>query len=403
LRGGLATFAAAMMSKLLPGCDGSSMADAGPFDAGPFEFPMRTVPAPPTLRSLIANIGPLGAADANGVRVPAGFTARILATSGEDVPGTTYEWHDFPDGGRTFITEDGGYIYVSNSEVPVNGGVSAIRFTADGEIMDAYRILHRTNVNCSGGHTPWHTWLSAEEVIDGRVWECDPWGESGQIARPAMGIFKHEAVAFDPVNNHFYLSEDETDGLFYRFVPDRMTASGIPDLTSGRLEAAVVATEGTVTWVEVPDPQFTGGTPTRQQVSTATIFDGGEGLWWHNGIVYLSTKGDDRIWAYDVAAATISVLYDSSLFAEPVLSGVDAITVTCCGDVLVAEDGGSMDVVAITPAGDLKQLVQIEGHAASEVTGIAFSPDGTRLYFNSQRGAGTGISYEVTGPFHEPA
>ena len=41
----------------------------------------------------------------------------------------------------------------------------------------------------------------------------------------------------------------------------------------------------------------------------------------------------------------------------------------------------------------------------SEVTGTAFSPDGSRLYFSSQRGksgfvAGTdGHTFEVTGPF----
>jgi hypothetical protein len=44
----------------------------------------------------------------------------------------------------------------------------------------------------------------------------------------------------------------------------------------------------------------------------------------------------------------------------------------------------------------------------SEVTGLALSPDGNRLYFNSERGMGIGglpvgpgpgILYEVTGPF----
>jgi hypothetical protein len=38
----------------------------------------------------------------------------------------------------------------------------------------------------------------------------------------------------------------------------------------------------------------------------------------------------------------------------------------------------------------------------SEISGPAFSPDGTRLYFSSQRGpsgSGQGVTYEVTGPF----
>ena len=37
----------------------------------------------------------------------------------------------------------------------------------------------------------------------------------------------------------------------------------------------------------------------------------------------------------------------------------------------------------------------------SEITGPAFDPSGTRLYFSSQRGKNgfNGITYEVTGPF----
>jgi uncharacterized protein len=47
--------------------------------------------------------------------------------------------------------------------------------------------------------------------------------------------------------------------------------------------------------------------------------------------------------------------------------------------------------------------LQIVGHDNSEITGPAFSPDGTRLYFSSQYGTTgsmlDGITYEVTGPF----
>jgi hypothetical protein len=37
--------------------------------------------------------------------------------------------------------------------------------------------------------------------------------------------------------------------------------------------------------------------------------------------------------------------------------------------------------------------------AASEVTGVVFNPSGRRLYFASQRAFGTGVVYEVRGPF----
>ena len=48
-------------------------------------------------------------------------------------------------------------------------------------------------------------------------------------------------------------------------------------------------------------------------------------------------------------------------------------------------------------------FLQLEGHDAWEIAGPAFSPDGTRLYFSSQRGATghplDGVTFEVAGPF----
>src|SRR5688572_33018929 len=60
--------------------------------------------------------GPLQAPDANGLRLPAGFTSRVIARADEPVPGTAYVWHHFPDGGATFPTGDGGWVYTSNRE-----------------------------------------------------------------------------------------------------------------------------------------------------------------------------------------------------------------------------------------------------------------------------------------------
>jgi len=440
LRGGLASFAAAMMTRALPGCSdpapavtpgdagtpdaglpdvGASPVDAGfpdvgasPVDAGTMEvdgglsyFEPRAVPAPPALRSLIANVGPLGAPDANGLRLPPGFTSRVIARTGERVAGTSYSWHLLPDGGATFATEDGGWIYTSNSEMVLVGGVGAVRFGPTGAITGAYRILDRTNGNCAGCKTPWHTWLSCEEVSRGRVFECDPYGERPAVARPALGVFKHEAAAVDTVNAHVYLTEDEDDGRLYRFIPERRTPQGHPDLSAGRLEVATVDAGNRVTWQSLPDPQWMGAMPTRMQVPGSTVFRGGEGIWYHAGVIYFSTKGTNQVWAYNVAAATISVLYDGRSMAMPGIRGVDNLTVSCCGDVLVAEDTGSMQIVAILPSGELKPLMQVAGHENSEVTGPAFDPSGTRLYFSSQRGlstgSGSGWTFEITGPFHE--
>ena len=34
-----------------------------------------------------------------------------------------------------------------------------------------------------------------------------------------MGIFSHEAAAVDPKTNIIYLTEDDTNGLIYRYLP----------------------------------------------------------------------------------------------------------------------------------------------------------------------------------------
>ena len=81
---------------------------------------------------------------------------------------------------------------------------------------------------------------------------------------------------------------------------------------------------------------------------------------------------------------------------------MDNVTVSPSGEVLVAEDGGDMQIVAITPSGEILPIMQVANHPNSEVTGPAFDPSGTRLYFSSQRGAaGTssdGVTYEISGP-----
>src|SRR5918997_4926724 len=57
--------------------------------------------------------GPLGPPDANGIRLPEGFKARLIARGGQPVTGTAYAFPVQPDGQATFATPDGGGIPVT--------------------------------------------------------------------------------------------------------------------------------------------------------------------------------------------------------------------------------------------------------------------------------------------------
>ncbi|MEV6864581.1 alkaline phosphatase PhoX [Streptosporangium subroseum] len=368
----------------------STVAFTGSLWQDAFAAPAQNAPGP---------YGSLLAADANGVQLPAGFTSKVIARSGQAVPGTSYTWHSAPDGGACFA-DGSGWIYVSNSEVNPGGGASAIRFNSGGNVVSANSILSGTRQNCAGGATPWNTWLSCEEVSLGYVYETYPFGGAA-VRRPAMGRFKHEAAAADPVRKVIYLTEDETNGRFYRFVP---TTWG--DLSSGTLQVFVAgsATSGSFTWANIPDPD---GSPTvtRSQVSGSKSFNGGEGCYYANNTVWFTTKGDNRVWQVNLAAGTYELAYDDSLVSPGTapLTGVDNVTGSTFGDLYVAEDGGNMEICLITPDDKVSSFLRINGQGSSEITGPAFAPAGNRLYFSSQRGtsgsSSGGITYCVTGPF----
>lgn len=419
--------------------------------------PPATPPATPTPR--VAKLGPLRAADANGVRTPEGFSTRVVAINSElpqprgmSAAGPsssggvgTRPWHLLNDGGGVIARPGGGWIYVSNSEVPGSGNLSqagvqasnvgnlleeltpglggfgTLVFDADGTIVDSYSILSNTTFNCAGCITPWGTWLSCEEFANGQVWECDPFTAGSQgTPLPALGFFDHEAVAVDVAKRMLYLTEDYSDSRFYRFVPDATdwpVGAARPALRSGKLQAMVVpggsetALNGPrpVSWKDVRNP----GSPQNANRDPETaIFSGGEGIWLHNGVVYFSTKNDETIWAYDTLDETVEVIYrhdeaKGDQAANNILSGVDNLIVTPQGDVLVAEDGGDLQVVVILPDGTQKPLLQVVGQDQSEVAGIAFTPDGKRMYFTSDRGGrngtggygnGAGMLYELMLP-----
>ena len=138
------------------------------------------------------------------------------------------------------------------------------------------------------------------------------------FARPALGVFKHEAAAIDPLNQHAFLTEDVPDGRFYRFVPDQLI-EGRADLNAGTLQVAQVAPNGRVQWHDLDDP-LAEKVPTRMQVAQSTPFNGGEGIWYHAAHIYFTTKGDNRVWDYDVINQAVDVIYDRAAHRKPQFS-----------------------------------------------------------------------------------
>lgn len=330
------------------------------------------------------------------IEIPDGSFIRQVAQSSLPVlESNDFNWHAAPDGGACFATEDNGWIYVSNSEVERNGGgVGALRFNSNGQIVDAYSILENTSRNCAGGKTPWNTWLSCEESGNhGQVYECDPLGKKKSNVRPAMGSFNHEAVAVDPKTHICYMTEDVKDGCLYRFKPETKN-----DLSKGILEVAI-ANKNILLWKKIEDP-VARTKPVRYQVEEAVRFKGGEGIVYHDGKVSFTTKNDNIVWQYHINTGLITKVYDAADYRQPLLSGVDNIEVSPSGELLIAEDGGNMQIIALDHQFNPHVLVQIYDQDRSEITGPAFSPDGKRLYFSSQRGttgkSEDGITYELS-------
>jgi secreted PhoX family phosphatase len=132
-------------------------------------------------------------------------------------------------------------------------------------------------------------------------------------------------------------------------------------------------------------------------------------------VIFFATKGDNRVWAIDIENDLIELIYDThnhQAFPNLRRSGgaasdfnqVDNLVVSPMGDVVVAEDGPAMRLAILCNDQPARLLMQIT-RGGSEITGPAFTPDGSRLYFSSQRGPsgknGTGargVTYEMTIP-----
>ena len=189
-----------------------------------------------------------------------------------------------------------------NSGAQLHGGTSTLVFdTRTQELKRHYLSLAGTSRNCSGGSTPWGSWITCEETTaragdklnedHGYNFEVPANYEIGladPMALKEMGRFNHEAVAVDPASGVVYQTEDRPDGLIYRYVPNQrgQLAKG------GKLQAHVIKgspSADTRNWAEMNQPAFPKNQPVRVE--------------WIDIEVYESPKDDMRYVGFDAGAA----------------------------------------------------------------------------------------------------
>jgi Bacterial protein of unknown function (DUF839) len=145
-------------------------------------------------------------------------------------------FHRDADAGAVFVDPNpnnaGGWIYVNNAEVhPIDGvptgqgGVGAFTMDAAGRLLEYKMVLTNTTSNCSGGRTPWGTWVSCEEYSDGQCWQVDPTGQrpTAPLTMTFTGRGPFEAFAMDVRNldaPRFYVTKDDVWGDLRRWTPD---------------------------------------------------------------------------------------------------------------------------------------------------------------------------------------
>jgi uncharacterized protein len=427
-----------------------------------------------------AGYGPLVEDDRNILDLPDGFRYRVISCAGDALddglvlPG-------LPDGMAAFAGPKGQTIVVRNHELrptqrnafgkgnqllekvdrsrfydygqgklPAAGGTSTVVFnTATQRVERQFMSLLGTERNCAGGPTPWNSWITCEESVtragehkDGYFVEQDhgynfevPATFEVMLADPtpltAMGRFNHEAVAVDPPSGIVYQTEDRSDGLFYRFIPNKpghLAAGGRLqalqlrdhqqadtrnwDAQSPTIEVGRKLPVGWIDLDEVESPE--DDLRQRGFAAGAARFSRGEGIWRDRRQYFFAcTDGGaakaGQIWRY-VPSPHEGTDRESEqpgtleLFIEPndtrLLQNADNLTVAPWGDLIVCEDhdGPPCRLIGVTPQGEMYLFALNRLH--SELAGACFSPDGTTLFVNMQD---AGLTVAITGDWRRAA
>jgi secreted PhoX family phosphatase len=431
--------------------------------------------AQPLTRATLGNGGYGQLVEDDGILLlPEGFKAQVVRAVGDPMSDGAPTPIAF-DGMAAFPAPDGRIRLVRNHEVRTRpgraigsrpydplggGGTTTLELDADGRVVRDFVSLSGTVVNCSGGPTPWGTWLSAEEAVAGPregfaathgwIFEVSAAanGEVEAVPLRDMGRFSHEAVAVDARTGIVYETEDSgypPGSGFYRFLPNspgrlaaggRLQVAAVPgrpgiELFRGKGDGIEVGTEFDVIWLDLDftDPGDDRAEAERKTTlmshavgKGAAVFSRLEGCWFAQDTVFFhdtsgGLQGYGQVWQYVPGAAEGEGRSDDRgvlrlLFESPgadVLDGPDAIITTPRGGLLLCEDAsGIPHLRGLTPTGAIFDFAQ-NRLSDREFAGACFSPDGQTLFVNIQGPTsglpldagvkGMGVTLAIRGPW----
>ena len=333
---------------------------------------------------------------------------------------------------------DGTFDTVGGAAIP--GGTTTLVLDPDTLAVEKqYLSLLGTIRNCAGGVTPWGSWLTCEESVDGpdqgvgkpHGWMFDVPADAGKLVKAeplkAMGRFVREAAAVDPRTGIVYMTEDRDDSLFYRFLPDdpgslhrggRLQALAFDDkwLRDSRNWNGIKWAPGGwqfARWIDLDDPESPlDDLRVRGAKKGAAIFARGEGVHWGDNELYFTCTSGGRAKQGQIMRYRPSLHEGKGrekgapgriqLFLESTdprqYSYGDNLTVAPNGHLMVCEDqyGDVVDnhLRGVTPYGEVYAFARFKTQA--EPAGVCFAPDGKTMFLNLYSPTKT---LAIRGPF----
>jgi len=359
----------------------------------------------------------------------------LKVTDGNFGPQGLTRWLGGLDKSRAYDLDDNGFA--------LPGGTTTVVYNMKtGRTERQHLSLTGTAVNCSGGTTPWGSWLSCEENTTqagfnvgkdhGYVFEVPAAAKGLVQAVPLkrLGRFRHEGACVDPRTGVVYLTEDTPDSLLYRLLPaargelakgGRLQALGFtdaPESCDTRNWETVGMEKGgwrDARWidldhVESPDDDLR----LRGAQAGAAIFARGEGIFWGKDELYFTCTSGGAASAGQImryvpsaregqadekdAPGRVQLFVESS---DPgVLDYADNIAVAPWGHIIACEDRYSdvdrNHLKGVTPEGKVYTIGRNTFRGNAELAGVCFSPDGSTMFLNIYQ---PGITLAVTGPW----